>query len=413
MTSSRTALSMFNPSIRPLTAGQLTASRSGMMQQISDRIARHEQVLALAMRVQQMMGLQDIPLPPVLRRRGLSKTATTTVYPSVSGDEYFSPKPIYQILSEVPPPSSMTTLASQSSLSMTNQIHNAPILVPSNSISQRIDLPALLSRSSSSIDPVLLDARVGDATSSVPNDTRKASGGINILDKASSIGHGLMLDKSRQQLQLLRDSGENPSYTTPLSGSLIPMRSGTTTSLNRHLPEAITVTRGRRPVGESLNSGSVSSAFSVVQPVIDPVKDHVYGTSSSFPSINQGVVQAFPLPSFARASFATDHSEATSRSARSPRTIPSDLRGEQDDHGHLTVPLPVAATSPSYVHGNVSEPVTAQPTVNLVGSITVDGRKLGKITASAQAQQTSLPARGTSRVNLRTVPIYSGMQIPA
>ena len=404
---------MFNPSIRPLTVGQLTASRSGMMQQILDRIARHEQVLALAMRVQQMMGLQDIPLPPVLRRRGLTKIATTTVDPSVSGDGYFSPKPIYQILSEAPPPSTMTMLASQSSLSMTNQMHNAPILVPSDSISQRTDLPALLSRSSSSIDPVLLDARVGDATSSVPNGIRNASGGINVLGKTSSIVHGLMLDKSRQQLQLLRDSGENPSNTTPLSGFLSLMRSGTAPSLSKHLPEAITVARGRRAVGESLNSGSASSAFSAVQPLIDPAKGHVYDTFSSYPSTSQGVLQAFPLPSFARASLATDHAEATSRSARSPRTIPSDLRGEQEDHGHLTVPLPMAVTSPSYVHGNISEPVTAQPTVNLAGSITVDGRKLGKITASAQAQQTSLPARGTSRVNLRTVPIYSGMQIPA
>ena len=50
--------------------------------------------------------------------------------------------------------------------------------------------------------------------------------------------------------------------------------------------------------------------------------------------------------------------------------------------------------------------------VNLMGDVAVDGRRLGQVVASSQARQASLPAHGPSRVNLRVVPIHSGMQIP-
>ncbi len=50
--------------------------------------------------------------------------------------------------------------------------------------------------------------------------------------------------------------------------------------------------------------------------------------------------------------------------------------------------------------------------VNLMGDVVVDGRRLGQVVASSQARQASLPAHGPSRVNLRAVPIHSGMQIP-
>ncbi len=50
--------------------------------------------------------------------------------------------------------------------------------------------------------------------------------------------------------------------------------------------------------------------------------------------------------------------------------------------------------------------------VNLMGDVVVDGRRLGQVVASSQVRQASLPAHGPSRVNLRAVPIHSGMQIP-
>lgn len=52
-------------------------------------------------------------------------------------------------------------------------------------------------------------------------------------------------------------------------------------------------------------------------------------------------------------------------------------------------------------------------TINIVGALTVDNRRLGHLTASSQAREASLPARGPSRVNLRAVPIFSGMKIPS
>ncbi len=50
--------------------------------------------------------------------------------------------------------------------------------------------------------------------------------------------------------------------------------------------------------------------------------------------------------------------------------------------------------------------------VSLTGDVVIDGRRLGQVTAASQASHASLPAHGPSRVNLRAVPIYSGMQIP-
>ncbi len=51
--------------------------------------------------------------------------------------------------------------------------------------------------------------------------------------------------------------------------------------------------------------------------------------------------------------------------------------------------------------------------INIMGVLTVDSRHLGRLTASSQAREASLPARGPSRVNLRAVPIFSGMKIPS
>ncbi len=50
--------------------------------------------------------------------------------------------------------------------------------------------------------------------------------------------------------------------------------------------------------------------------------------------------------------------------------------------------------------------------VSLMGDVVIDGRRLGQVAASSQASQASLPAHGPSRVNLRAVPIHSGMKIP-
>ncbi|NPD67857.1 hypothetical protein HN018_10810 [Lichenicola cladoniae] len=50
--------------------------------------------------------------------------------------------------------------------------------------------------------------------------------------------------------------------------------------------------------------------------------------------------------------------------------------------------------------------------VHLTGDVMLDGRRLGQLTASSQARQASLPSHGTSRVDLRAVPIYSGAQVP-
>lgn len=81
----------------------------------------------------------------------------------------------------------------------------------------------------------------------------------------------------------------------------------------------------------------------------------------------------------------------------------------------LTGTSPFESTAPrspvELLGGQASEAEKAF-VVNLTGDVVIDGRRLGRITASSQAREASLPARGPSRVNLRAVPIYSGTQIP-
>lgn len=75
--------------------------------------------------------------------------------------------------------------------------------------------------------------------------------------------------------------------------------------------------------------------------------------------------------------------------------------------------LQVSASRPQVGSQHRTNQSSSTPVVvNLVGDVVVDGRHLGRIAASSQAREASLPAHGPSRVNLRTVPLYPGMQIP-
>lgn len=104
-----------------------------------------------------------------------------------------------------------------------------------------------------------------------------------------------------------------------------------------------------------------------------------------------------------------------------------------DLHSRVVPPpnLPARATSPSAVaadrqrlaRSSEHDPGQEAPdgqgaspgmplVVHLTGDVMLDGRRLGQLTASSQARQASLPSHGTSRVDLRAVPIYSGAQVP-
>ncbi len=71
-----------------------------------------------------------------------------------------------------------------------------------------------------------------------------------------------------------------------------------------------------------------------------------------------------------------------------------------------------AASSPAVAEGGFGADSGRTMMVSLTGDVMMDGRRLGQVAASSQASRASLPAHGPSRVNLRAVPIHSGMQIP-
>ena len=79
---------------------------------------------------------------------------------------------------------------------------------------------------------------------------------------------------------------------------------------------------------------------------------------------------------------------------------------------HLTSSPGAGGIREANAHGGMRSPTPSQ-IINLMGAVMVDSRHLGRITASSQAREASLPARGPSRVNLRAVPIFSGMKIPS
>lgn len=86
-------------------------------------------------------------------------------------------------------------------------------------------------------------------------------------------------------------------------------------------------------------------------------------------------------------------------------------RGGSRTVGHGAV-SPVCGASLGGAGSSLATSSQTPLVVHLTGDIQLDGRKLGRLTASSQARDASLPAHGPSRVNLHVVPTYSGAQVP-
>ena len=136
------------------------------------------------------------------------------------------------------------------------------------------------------------------------------------------------------------------------------------------------------------------------------------GPRSAGPTVvlpNQTISLPMPVPD-STPGYLQDPQQQLSSTARfSPSARTSGV--SQQRSSEVATTLISIPTVPSDGSGDTAP--TRPQLINLTGAVNLDGRRLGRLTASSQAREASLPSRGPSRVNLRTVPVYSGMQIPS
>ena len=410
--SSRTALSMFSQTEKPPVSGLPIEIDRRRMRQLPDRRAKYEQALAVVMRIHQMAGLRSIPLP--LASRGTTSShaqGDTADLPAPEG-YIWSLTSISQPVSKVAAPSNPINLSSPSSISILDQIGRTSALTPPTTVSPRADLRVMRDRSPPYTDLRPPVVRNDDVTSSSSSNYMNASSGGDPASKTSSILGRL---PTQEDLKLSRpareDDGSLPDIIPPGGFRASAPDKASATGYS-HLLDAIAFPPGSGAL-VTLKARSTSSSPLLAMPMSDVLKNDVRDFSPSRQSTNSDILPAAPRPVRGDISKMSGDPEARSRLARPRQTVALEPSREQGIFGRSGAASPMPTLSSPDAHAGPREAVTASQVINLTGSLLVDGRRLGQITASNQARDISLPPRGPSRVNLRAVPIYSGVQIPS
>ena len=379
------------------------------MQQFPDRRAKYERALAVVVRIHQVAGLQNIPLPLVSRGMISKRALGIAADLSVSEDNHLSSASFDQLMNEATTPSKLVSLPSPSSASKVDWLATVPTPSSPTMMPQMAAFCVPQDQASPLMDTPLSIVKPGDA---VPSRLLKhivsPEGSDPISKKSSTLGR-VTEQEDPQVLRHLQKNITDTSKATSLSRFHGFNTENALAELSDHSLNAAIITP-RSEAARTLKSVSTPSSTPTALPMTGPMKTD---TISSYPSIDQGVSPVVPLPFSRDVSVASDRPEATSRSAQSNQAVIQGARREQVISRHPAGPSSMTAALSPGDHVITREPATTPQVINLTGSFVMDGRRLGYITASAQAREISLPARGPSRVNLRTVPIYSGVQIPS
>ena len=390
-----------------------------------------ERLVALAARLIQM-GRRDLPLPVRLRQLDLrsvppvAEEAVAPVFPGLAAAS--GRQAVFTPLSRA----GLEPVASRLTLPRGGKGASS---LASRPISSRLVAAVTSGMQDRSLRSLVTTARPGKRwAEDVPVMWARATtpsrhSGVPSTPLRTSLLASNGSDAADAEARRLPGSGENVGSKAP---------SGV-----RALEVARTVTAGRRNAatafsppasrGEAFLANKIDGdrkAAAKVMPVI---------ASATAPAVRLGRLTALqaasrlPLDSLAdgaargaSGSLAFTHSETPSRRGREP---------SQDALRRIAVPAPVmpngrqtgfvgGIVQPGYggrEMGGLSatdpEPGPGETAgrgmmVNLTGDVFVDGRRLGQVAASSQARHAALPLHGPSRVNLRAVPIHSGMQIP-
>ena len=381
------------------------------MRQISDKQAKYERALAIVMRIHHMMGLQNVPLPLVSRGTTPKPAPDSSMDLSTTGNNASSSISIGQVFDKIVAPSKLVNLSTPSSLPTAGRIAGIPTPIYSTAISQAIDLHTLQGRSSplTYLPPHNMKNVI---TLSPSLDYINTLEHKDPTTKRSSMLNQMMVSQDVSSSRLSQDDNRRTSGIASTGGFLDLVSLSASARVAGHPLNAITVPL-RSGALAFAKPGSIRSTPLPVTPMTGFVRDDVPDVFESHLSTNNGMSAVLPLP-FRRSSLMTsDYPGVKSGSARLHQTVALESRGEQVVPNHPTALSSVSAMSSPDVYAGTRGAVTNSQVINLTGSIIVDGRRLGQVTASTQAREISLPPRGPSRVNLRAVPIYSGIQIPS
>ena len=272
----------------------------------------------------------------------------------------------------------------------TRRTRNAVMAVFPRSVPTRRDAAGPTSRQRAPLATVetAVAARRGDRSAPGGQDRRPTVPAVSLALRAAgrAAGSGKTLSSIAAQSSSLdvAPSTERPG----------PVRRAGTDILHAAVPEAA----GREVLGGLASSSAVRSL-----PPGMPEAGSKGDTQHRLADLQRGVV-SFPQ--------AESRQDVLRRQVISPAGISGRSAAlpigsvTQGDVGSRQVAAPGAVAE----EGSGVE--AGKMMVNLMGDVVVDGQRLGRVVASSQARQASLPAHGPSRVNLRVVPIHSGMQIP-
>ena len=192
-------------------------------------------------------------------------------------------------------------------------------------------------------------------------------------------------------------------------------------SLMSKMPEVLADTMLRDPGRRSLEikQNARSAAIDGIANVLKSPQTSRLGNRSAGNAGGPGLLLAsLPgrgLPGPVSGLAAPSDSQSDIRQRAVP-TMPARTRFRTRGQGVVPRTLTAPASAPAIHEENSdSDARSLAPShaINITGALTVDSRRLGRLTASSQAREASLPASGPSRVNLRAVPIFSGMKIPS
>ena len=405
---------MFNQPVEASAASLGIVLAGDSKKQSADPEYKYEEALDVALRLCQLEDKQAIKLPPFSKQKGLDKASGNVTTLHLADNS-----PSSLVIDE----NAMSRSASEMGLKLStlpdqltaNQSNETPTGASSFAHQQNSNLFFLDKASTSRMNSLMFNYGVSNTALpllSVSIGSSEYDKDLDYSDRAFSTS------RSIKPFQGLQQSSPPQNMRGPISDIISgrdlphPTHSLSLPSNIGYFQNPVDVAQQSRLAKPLGILPSLPSSLSLpVSQMVGSVGSDAYQILPSLGSTGSRVPLDFPLPASNGSSAATDQPSA--KLDGSPQLATLEQRYGQLDSDHLVVPSPMIAGSSVDNRAKLAEPNRSQRSVNLTGAIVVDGRRLGLITASSQARQASLPARGPSRVNLRAVPIYSGMQIPS
>ena len=404
------------PGLQNAIVGGQPEGLSGTHATLSGTHATHERVLDLAARVSRAAGSRQVPLPPAFMMMLANPDAPIDASDMLlEGQGRHVPVPaggpIGRVLSGNM--SSLSLLPADVARPVTEHVE-VPVLTRGYSSSAIEFIKKISSPRKESLLGV--GPSLTGATQPLTGSARSSTVAVPV--DGSWYGNGVV-----QQGDVVDLSTRQSSLRVP------PLTSASKSAVGLSALPSVIIPSSTWPIEASGTAGSQSmdaSGTRRIKTALGAAIGSVTSPSSQLPlpqlmkiMPHHGAVAVFPDQGLSSALAATYHIPSKWQDLQQQAVPPvagmvtRRPQGRRLYHQGGVVAMPTTSMPMTGDGDPEGMPGASPQVVNLTGGVTVDGRRLGRLTASSQAREASLPARGPSRVNLRTVPIYSGMQIPS